>query len=681
MSDAHRSHQEPQNRLNALIERLMPAPKPAAQLPVRPERFDRLISALEHLDLWVCEFDNEGRMLYASANVESILGFSVEECLHQSLEIHPDDLPSILDAGRQVRTTGEPARNAVRTLHKQGHWIWIDSCILGWYPTEGGDFHTITLNRDITELKNAEAAHEESETRRNAIAEMSWDLISEIGRDGQPTYMSPGCEQVLGYTPEELMTFSAWSLIHPEDEARLASEIAEEFASKDKGLRSERITSRTPLQCRLRHRDGHWVWLESLGIPYTRADGEIRYAAVSRDVTTRREAEETQRKFEESLQRSQKLESLGVLAGGIAHDFNNLLTPILGAARLGLEDLPPDSPVRERLHKIQQAAKRAAALTNQMLSYAGQSPLRVERIDLSALVSEIQALVSSSVSGKATFNLELQSELPVIEAEAAQISQVVMNLVTNAAESQSDGEGKITVRTGVVDLETPPAGALFAETMETGQHVYLEVTDTGAGMDEETRGLIFDPFFTTKFAGRGLGLAAVAGIVRAHRGAIEVESELERGTCFRVLLPAVSGKATQTPLDTAPTEGWQPTGTALVIDDDAGVRELAEDVLHRAGMTVLSAADGHEGVKLFKMHADRICVVLLDRTMPSLSGSDTFDAIRATKPDAKIVLISGYSQERVAEELASRSPSGFLKKPFAPEALLARVREVLEGPA
>ena len=275
----------------------------------------------------------------------------------------------------------------------------------------------------------------------------------------------------------------------------------------------------------------------------------------------------------------------------------------------------------------------------------------------------------------------MQSDLPAIEADTAQISQVVMNLVTNAVESQSDGAGRVTVRTGVFEVDAPPAGALFAESMGTGQHVYLEVSDAGVGMDEETRARIFDPFFTTKFTGRGLGLAAVAGIVRAHRGAIEVESEPGVGTHFRVLLPTVAGQISQPPLDQPPIDGWRTAGRALVIDDDQGVRELAEDVLHRAGMTVLTASDGHQGAKLFGMHADSIRIVLLDRTMPALSGADTFDAIRATRPDAKIILVSGYSEERVAEELAGRGPSGFLKKPFAPETLLARVREVLEGPA
>jgi PAS domain S-box-containing protein len=669
------------NRLHSVVQDLMPAPRAGAGFPIRPDRFDRLLSALEAINLWVCEFDSDGRMVYTSPNVESIIGFRPEECRGQSVEFHPEDVATVLNAGKRVRTTGEPTRSVVRIRHKQAHWVWIDTSILGWYASEGGDFHTITISRDITDLKHAEAIREESETRRRAIAQMSWDMISEIDQTGRPTYIAPSCEELLGYTAEEVMAFDPWELVHPDDAERVDALMQEEFAALENPLESPRNRNRWPIECRLRHRDGRWLSLETLGLTYTRANGATRYVAVSRDVTERREAEETQRRFDESMQRTQKLESLGVLAGGIAHDFNNLLTPILGAARLGLEDLPADSPVRARLHKIQQAAKRAAALTNQMLSYAGQSPLRVERLDLSKLVDEMRVLVTSSVSGRSSFDLHLQSDLPPIQAEPAQISQVVMNLVTNAAESQSDGAGRITVRTGVMNLDSPPPGALFADSMCKGEHVYLEVSDAGKGMDEQTRGRIFEPFFTTKFTGRGLGLAAVAGIVRAHQGAIQVESEPGRGTRFCVLFPAVAGEAVQLATETLRLDGWKTTGTALVIDDEEDVRELAKDVLQRAGMTVITAGDGHAGVQLFRAHADRVRVVLLDRTMPALSGAATFDAIRAVRPDAKIVLVSGYSQERVAKELATRGPSGFLKKPFTPEELLARVREVLEEPA
>jgi CheY-like chemotaxis protein len=254
-----------------------------------------------------------------------------------------------------------------------------------------------------------------------------------------------------------------------------------------------------------------------------------------------------------------------------------------------------------------------------------------------------------------------------------------MNLVTNAAESMTDGTGQIQLRTGVVQLDALPAKVLFADSMTPGQHVYFEVSDTGCGMNAETCERIFDPFFTTKFTGRGLGLAAVAGIVRAHRGGIEVESKPDVGTRFRVLLPASEGHVAQSTVEHPPVDGWRTSGMALVIDDDEGVRELAEDILRRTGMTVLTASDGHEGVKLFGIHADAIRLVLLDRTMPALSGSDTFAAIRALRSDAKVVLVSGYSEERATADLALQGLAGFLGKPFLPEALVARVREVLEG--
>jgi CheY-like chemotaxis protein len=267
-----------------------------------------------------------------------------------------------------------------------------------------------------------------------------------------------------------------------------------------------------------------------------------------------------------------------------------------------------------------------------------------------------------------------------VDGEPAQLSQVVMNLITNAVESLPDGVGRIALRTGQREIAEPLEGALFAETMATGIHVYFEVSDTGSGMDPETRDKIFDPFFTTKFTGRGLGLAAVAGIVRSHRGAIEVATHPQGGSRFRVYLPAVVAEEVEAPAEPSATRSFRATGTALVIDDDEAVRELASDVLRHAGMRVLTAADGHEGLKLFRLHGGAIRVVLLDRTMPTLSGADTFESIRSLSPDARIVLVSGYSEARISHELAGRGVAAFLHKPFQPETLLARVREALAGP-
>ena len=667
-----RSGQQSTHLQDALRE-LLPQPRTDLALPVLPERSQRLLRVLEGMDAFVMEFDVDGQAAYVSPNVEAILGHTPEECLSDSaLEIHPDDLHEVVAIGTKVRTTGKPAQNQTRCRHKDGHWVWIETTLHGWHAADTGEYHSITFNRDITQLKQAEAARRESEARYGVVSHMSRDLIIETDIEGTPTYISPGCEDIFGYTPEEMLAMDSWKLVHPDDAQQMRGQVMGAFRADPTRDESRPVL----LEFRARTRDDRWIHLESLGRIYTRSSGEQRYLAVTRDVTERRQAEEARRRLEESLQRAQKLESLGILAGGIAHDFNNLLTPILGAAGLAIEELPEGSPVRDRLGTILRAGRRAAALTDQMLAYAGQRPLRVERVDLSRLVRDIRELAGASMSGKTTFELELAPHLPAVEGEAAQLSQVVLNLVTNASESLRDGKGHVTVRTGTVDLESPPAGALFADTMTAGAHVFFEVEDAGEGMDEETASRIFDPFFTTKFTGRGLGLAAVAGIVRAHRGAIQVDTKIGRGTRFRVLLPAAP-RPEEPEQPAATREGdWRGHGTVLVIDDEEDVRELAATVLRRAGMKVLTAADGHEGLKLFGQHFDEIHLVLLDRTMPVLSGADTITAIRETKPDAKVILISGYSEEHATAEVAGRGVS-FLQKPFDPESLLARVRESL----
>ncbi len=655
--------------------RELPRPRDGLVLPLLPDREGRFLRLLEGMEGFIIELDVDGRAIYASPGSDAIIGYTAEECVESNrVEIHPDDIPKVVELGTRMRQSGTPGQTQTRVRHRDGHWVWIETTLMGWHAGEGDGYHTITFNRDVSALKQAEAAQRESEARYAVVSRMSRDLITEVDRSGRPTYYGPGSEDIFGYTPQEMLDL-AWSLMHPDDAPRVRELLEAEYNDAEGAAPAEPRL----MEYRARHRDGHWLHLEALGRVYTRGDGERRYMGVSRDVTERRRAEEARRELEEGMRRAQKLESLGVLAGGIAHDFNNLLTPILGAAGLARQELPADSPLHARLDTITRAARRAAALTDQMLAYAGQRPLRVERVDLSALVRDIRDLASSSISGKTSFQLDLATDLPRIEGESAQLSQVILNLVTNASESLADGEGRVAVRTGAVHLEASPRGALFAETMQRGLHVYFEVSDAGSGMDRETAARIFDPFYTTKFTGRGLGLAAVAGIVRAHRGAIEVDSEPGRGTCFRVLLPAAPDSVEQETSPAQPTSGWRAAGLALVIDDDPEVRELAVATLQRAGMTALAAGDGHEGVKLFAEHRDSVRVVLLDRTMPALSGADTLEAIRALRADAKVVLISGYSEEHATAELADRGITGFVQKPFLPDTLIASVREAIEG--
>jgi two-component system cell cycle sensor histidine kinase/response regulator CckA len=403
---------------------------------------------------------------------------------------------------------------------------------------------------------------------------------------------------------------------------------------------------------------------------------------VMRDITERLRAAQEWRQLEDWVQRAQRFESLGLMASGIAHDFNNLLTPILGDASLALIDLPPESPVRSRLIRIQRAAHRAATLTHQLLDYAGMGSLETEPVDLSKLVHEMAELLQSAAATRTPISFDLAPDLPWVRADTAQLSQVVMNLITNAAEALDDAgpEGsRIEVRSGTTRADRDALAQMFlGEDLPEGTYAYLEVEDGGCGMDAATRARVFDPFFTTKFTGRGLGLAAVLGIVRKHRGAIAMESAPGRGTCIRVLLPlAGGGSPPRTAAAPPPLAGWRGSGTILVADDDEGARELLSETLVRAGFTVLCASDGGEAAETFRRRADEIRLVLLDRTMPGASGDEALAAIHAVRADVPVVLVSGYSRESASELLASDRAAGFLQKPFLPDDLVRRIREIL----
>jgi signal transduction histidine kinase len=396
------------------------------------------------------------------------------------------------------------------------------------------------------------------------------------------------------------------------------------------------------------------------------------------EIAERIRAVDEHRQLEARMQQSQKLESLGLLAGGIAHDFNNLLVGILGNSGLALGELKPESSAYATVEQIQAAAQRAAELTNQLLAYSGKGRFLVQPLDLSRQVEEIAHLLKISTSKKAALRTRLASGLPAVEADPVQIQQVVMNLITNASEALGDNAGEIVVKTGVVDLDgVPHVDDVPGEPLPAGRYVYLEVSDNGCGMDKETRARIFDPFFTTKFTGRGLGLAAVMGIVRGHRGAIHVYSEPGRGTAFKVLFPASQQAVPAARRAAEATAAWQGTGTILIVDDEEGVRRMAGLTLENAGFKVLRAADGRAGVQMFQEHAGEIAAILLDLTMPEMSGEEVFRAIRSVRPDARIILSSGYSQEETINLFPKDAPAGFIQKPYMPAKLVEKVREIL----
>jgi signal transduction histidine kinase/CheY-like chemotaxis protein len=416
--------------------------------------------------------------------------------------------------------------------------------------------------------------------------------------------------------------------------------------------------------------------------PYT--DHDMRQVHLFFDGVWRRamrlRAEADRKKLELQVQHAQKLESLGVLAGGIAHDFNNLLACILGNIDVALEELSPVAPAREPLADAQAAGRRAAELVRQMLAYSGRGRFVVQPIDVRALIEEIAHILQVSITKKAVLRFNFTEGLPAIHADAAQLRQVVMNLILNASDAIGDRSGVITVSTGAMDCDRQYLRETWLDDdLAPGQYVYVEVTDTGCGMDEATRGKIFDPFFTTKMAGRGLGLAAVLGIVRGHRGAIKVYSEPGKGTTFKALFPASEQLACKLDAPT-PAAEWRGSGRLLLVDDEESVRSMGRRLLSRLGFEVVTARDGREALELFRGSAARFACVVLDLTMPHLNGEETYRELRRLDPAVRVLLSSGYSEHEITERFAGKGIAGFIPKPYQIATVAAALRAALEAP-
>jgi signal transduction histidine kinase len=383
------------------------------------------------------------------------------------------------------------------------------------------------------------------------------------------------------------------------------------------------------------------------------------------------------RNLEEQLRQAQKLESLGLLAGGVAHDFNNLLTGILGNASLALEVLDPPEPARTMLDDVIRASERAADLTRQLLAYAGKGKFIIQRLDLTEIVRDIVDLIRTSIPRRVDLRLELDPHLPAIEGDPSQIQQLVMNLVINAGEAMGEGSGVVVVRSGTRDLE----GDYFrcpGEPLKPGRYVHLEVEDTGCGMDSHTVEHIFDPFFTTKFTGRGLGLAAVQGIVRAHKGAIRVFSAPGAGSTFMILLPAAEARpAAAAALPHVDAVSLRGSGTILIVDDEVLVRRTARSTLERFGYHVIEASNGREAVQAVGHPAMPIDLVVLDLMMPIMGGEEAYAAIKASRPELPVILSSGYDEAEATRRFSGQGIAAFIQKPYTSSRLAEKVKEVL----
>ena len=534
------------------------------------------------------------------------------------------------------------------------------------HDAEGRVTGCVATFQDVTELKRALTA----QARYVAIVASSEDAVIGSTLDGIVTDWSGAAEKIFGYTSAEMIGQPLDLLLPPgrgdEGEERLA-----------------RVTSgntATPFDAQRARKDGSLVDVSILLSPIRNDTGAIiGFSKVARDITERRRAEHQRRELDRKIQETQRLESLGVLAGGIAHDFNNLLTGILGNASLATLHLSPASSAIPFLKDIESASCRAAELCNQMLAYACQGRFVTEALDVNRLITETTRLIAISVSKNAVLRQNLAAHLPAILADPSQIRQIVMNLVINASEAIGDRSGVIAITTGVVRIDRDYLATVrHAGDMTLGDYVFIEISDTGCGMEPATLDRIFDPFFTTKFTGRGLGLAAVLGIVRSHKGGLKVYSEPSRGTTFKLLLPAAPGAIVPgEPQALSGDAAKSSSGLVLVVDDEETVRTVAARMLENMGFHVELASDGREAVAKFAQDPSRYVFVLLDLTMPHLNGEETFRQLRHLRPGVRVILMSGFNEQDAVGGFTGKGLAGYIQKPFNSARFNTAIREFM----
>lgn len=522
---------------------------------------------------------------------------------------------------------------------------------------------TAELEKEVNERIRSEQAAIASQQRFIDIFDNLADPVYISDMTGKIIAANVQASRELGYSNEELLARTILDL----DSDVMTPEL---LSARFKILLESGESSIETIHCR---KDGSQFPVE-VNARLIDFDGQPSVLGVARNVSERKQNEDDRRKLEQQMLHAQKLESLGVLAGGIAHDFNNILMAIIGNADLALMRLNKESPAADNLHRIEQAAARAADLSKQMLAYSGKGKFIVENIDLNTLLEEMLHMLEVSISKKAVLRINKYQPLPPVEADATQMRQIIMNLVINASEAIGDKSGVIAITTGCMDCDRNYLKDVWLdENLADGRYVYLEISDSGCGMDRETLSKLFDPFFTTKFTGRGLGMAAVLGIVRGHRGAIKVYSEPAKGTTFKVLLPA-SNRPVEILNSTFHGGAWHGSGTVLLVDDEETVRSIGAEMLKELGFTPITAEDGREAVKIF-MSMNDICCVILDLNMPQMDGEQCFRELRQIKPDVKVIMSSGYNEQDVTQKFIGKGLAGFIQKPYR----LSTLEEAIRG--
>ncbi len=658
MSDLEKSHEELIQELEQLRLKTRLQEESLAEFKKNFSFYEDLI---EHAADAIFMGDPQGNIIGTNRSAAILCGYSQTELLGMSLG-------RLFSAEQQQRT---PLRY---DLLKQGKTITTERLLTrkdgSTVPIEmnsrmmpDGTYHSFM--RDLTGRRQMEEALRLSEEKFSRAFMLHPDAVA-LSRmaDGSYIEINQGFTDIIGWQRAEVIGRKS---NHEGINVWCNNADREQFID---GLRQHGEVKE--FEFPFRHKNGGYVTCLISG-RVIRINNEDCILSIVHDITERKILQEQQRQLELQMQQVQKLESLGVLAGGIAHDFNNILMAVLGHCELALRRLPEPSPALENLQQIKLAANKAADLANQMLAYSGKGRFVTEPLQLSALVAEMAQMLAVSVSKKALLRYKLAAQLPTTIADATQIRQVIMNLVINASEALGDRQGTITMATGAMACDQDYLrGTCLPQELPAGNYVYLEIADTGGGIDAETAARIFEPFYTTKFSGRGLGMAAVLGIVRGHKGAIKLDTALGKGTSFRILLPA-SDKAVKPAQREKLAPALKNSGLVLLVDDEEIVRRTGREMLEELGFDVVTAKDGRKAVAIFSAQHQQISFVLMDMTMPEMDGEEAFHELKRIAPTVKVIICSGYNEQEITPRFAQRELAGFLKKPFQ----LAELQKVI----